>query len=116
MLHQPGQQALERPAGMGCNLGRQRSRGHAWLGIHLQNDKLAGLARSIVVAKVDAAHAAAAEGGMRSDRKIECPVVGFGVNRRRHEMDRFALGIFSAIVVEAPVCADFDGADSFASQ
>src|SRR5204863_3215541 len=61
LLHHPAHELGERQSRMCRQLGYQRGRGHAGLGIHFQADQLARAAGGVVVAEVRPRNAPAAQ-------------------------------------------------------
>ncbi len=58
------------------DLGHERGRRHAGLGVDLEQHHAAGLAAGVVVAQIGAADAAAAERAMRRERDLERRRIG----------------------------------------
>src|SRR5690606_18840983 len=89
ILHHPAHQLPETDPAMRRLLGRERGRGHAWLGVDLEDDEPLDAA-ALVPAEVRPAHPAAAERAMCAKRIIETGGGHLLRHCRRHDMARAA--------------------------
>ena len=80
--------------GMGGKLRHERGRGHARLGVDLEQHQFVFAARRVVVTNIGPRHAAAAERLMRHKRELLDLAIDVARNFGRQDMGRAPRGIF----------------------